>query len=452
MLLTMVGSVFADDVTKPIPLKGGANNVTIEPIAPSTYVFDDGKSNLFAAKYTVTANQTNVFQLKDLNVSGYDKLVIKFGTGQIGTWAVWDGGFYQSNSWEKHEINCSDKNTLGEITVFNNQTPVEEGTCITITEMYLEKNEEKTPLALKGGKSDNITIEPIAPSTLGTPSYNKDNLYAATFTATGTFQNIFQYKPLNVSNEIEDGYKKIVLEFDGEAPADWYLHAYGEVENGEPYYSIEGLNKYEIELTGNTVHDFTIFTLWSTPSTPLTIKSCYFSKQAATFTVGNDGWATCASAKAVSFGEEVEAYTAKVENDMVKLTKVSAVPAGTAVIVKAAAGTYEFNYVESAGAVDNQLQISNGRVEANGTIYVLANGTSGVGFYKLAEYNKVPAGKAYITIAGESREFIAFNDEATAIKSVETEKANGAIYNLGGQQVKSAQKGVFIVNGKKVIK
>jgi hypothetical protein len=35
---------------------------------------------------------------------------------------------------------------------------------------------------------------------------------------------------------------------------------------------------------------------------------------------------------------------------------------------------------------------------------------------------------------------------------VETVKANGTVYNLAGQQVKNAQKGVFIVNGKKVIK
>ena len=51
-----------------------------------------------------------------------------------------------------------------------------------------------------------------------------------------------------------------------------------------------------------------------------------------------------------------------------------------------------------------------------------------------------------------SREYIAIDGGATAIKSIETEKANGAVYNLAGQQVKNAQKGVFIVNGKKVIK
>ena len=454
MLLTMMGSVFADDVTKPIPLKGGANNVTIEPIAPSTYVFDDGKSNLFAAKYTVTANQTNVFQLKDLDVSGFDTLVIKFGTGQIGTWAVWDGDYHPSDSWEKFETVCSGKNTLGEITVFNNQSSVEEGTCITITEMYLAKeNGEKTPLALRGGK-DGIIIEPIYPSTLQTPSYNRDNLYAATFTSTATFQNIFQYKPLDVTQEIQDGFKKIVVEFDGNVEGDWYLHAYG--EGNDPYFNLKGLTKYEVELTdADKVNDFTIFSLWSVPSKPITIKTCYFSKSPATYSVGGQGWATCGSTKAVNYGTGVKAYVGKLENGVVKLQQVTAVPANTAVIVNAAEGTYEYSYVESADNVENDLKISDGKVqndEAN-TIYVLAKSNDVLGFYKLASGNSVPAGKAYLTIPAGSavREFIAIDGEATAIKTIETAKADGAIYNLAGQQVKKAQKGIYVINGKKAI-
>ena len=145
------------------------------------------------------------------------------------------------------------------------------------------------------------------------------------------------------------------------------------------------------------------------------------------------------------------AYTAKYEDGRLLLTEVTTVPENTAVIVKAAAGEYEYSYEESVESVDNDLKISNGRVEGNGKIYVLADGGKGIGFYLLANGVKVPTGKAYLEVSAAGREFIGFDGEATAIKSVENVKANGAVYNLAGQQVKNAQKGVFIVNGKKAV-
>jgi hypothetical protein len=42
--------------------------------------------------------------------------------------------------------------------------------------------------------------------------------------------------------------------------------------------------------------------------------------------------------------------------------------------------------------------------------------------------------------------------EATAINAIETEESNDAIYNLQGVRVNNAQKGIFIINGKKVVK
>lgn len=98
----------------------------------------------------------------------------------------------------------------------------------------------------------------------------------------------------------------------------------------------------------------------------------------------------------------------------------------------------------------SDLKVSNGTVSGD-DIYVLAK-KDVLGFYKLASTDKVPAGKAYLQIASSSREFIPINGEATAIKIVDTAKANSTIYNLAGQQVKNAQKGVFVIDGKKVIK
>ena len=67
--------------------------------------------------------------------------------------------------------------------------------------------------------------------------------------------------------------------------------------------------------------------------------------------------------------------------------------------------------------------------------------------------------KAYLpanaVTTAESR-FLVFNfgdDNTTAIEGIEAENtADAVVYDLAGRRVQNAQKGVFIVNGKVVIK
>lgn len=171
-----------------------------------------------------------------------------------------------------------------------------------------------------------------------------------------------------------------------------------------------------------------------------------------TVAIADAGWASFGSLDKAAKLNGATVYAAKYVDGSVKLTTVDSqeVPAGVGVLVEGS-GEIVPTFDVEAGSVDSDLKVSNGTVAGNGSIYVLANGGSGVGFYKLAEGVKIPAGKAYLEVNANGREFIGFGD-ATGIKSVETVKANGTVYNLAGQQVKSAQKGVFIVNGKKVIK
>ncbi len=84
----------------------------------------------------------------------------------------------------------------------------------------------------------------------------------------------------------------------------------------------------------------------------------------------------------------------------------------------------------------------------------------GLGFYWGAENGgafKVKAGTAYLavpkTIAASAKGF-AFNGEATGIEGVNVNVENAkAIYNLNGQRVASmAKPGLYIVNGKKVVR
>ena len=231
-------------------------------------------------------------------------------------------------------------------------------------------------------------------------------------------------------------------------------HAWGT----EAYQTIQDENIYVVDLA-KLVSDRGIAYLHSIKGAyggKVTVTGMYLYKSSVVpVTIGATGYATFCSKKSVALETSMQAYAVEFTGTSALLTPVEgSVGANTPVILNAAAGNYDLDIVESATVPEkNDLDVSDGTIAGDGTIYVLANGTKGVGFYLLKSGDKIPAGKAYLMANNAGgREFIGFAGEATAIKSVETVKADGAIYNLAGQQVKNAQKGVFIVGGKKVIK
>ena len=80
-----------------------------------------------------------------------------------------------------------------------------------------------------------------------------------------------------------------------------------------------------------------------------------------------------------------------------------------------------------------------------------------MGFFTPAAEAVIPANSAYLAnMQGEeSKIAIRFpNGEISTIDSAVLQKpsTNGNVYDLSGRQVKAAQKGFYIVDGKKVIK
>jgi hypothetical protein len=148
----------------------------------------------------------------------------------------------------------------------------------------------------------------------------------------------------------------------------------------------------------------------------------------------------------------VKAYAAKVSGSKVVLTEVANVPAGKGVVVEAAAaGSFAPTFDVDADDIDSELLVSNGTVTGDGTIFVLATKNTVTGFYKLANGQKVPAGKAYLKITTPAPEFLPFEGAVTGIETVKAAKANNEIFNLAGQRVAKTAKGLYIVNGKKVV-
>lgn len=106
--------------------------------------------------------------------------------------------------------------------------------------------------------------------------------------------------------------------------------------------------------------------------------------------------------------------------------------------------------------IDGLAQTADGK-----TNYILTNQTEAgkkvIGFYKANsdESNTVAAGKAYLSLptAIASREFFWFGEEETTGISaiVKDNKVVEGYYNLNGQRIEKPAKGLYIVNGKKVI-
>ena len=173
-----------------------------------------------------------------------------------------------------------------------------------------------------------------------------------------------------------------------------------------------------------------------------------------TATVTSAGWGTYVTKNAVEFRSGTKAFIVSVADDSeAVLDEVTSVPANTAILLKGE-GTYTMDIVASSSTIvsGNCLKVADGTTNYNGK-YVLANGKNGIGFY-LWKGGKLNAGKVYMEPnSASSREFIGFfDDETTGITEMKDEKLNTKdVFNLNGMRVAQPQKGLYIVNGKKVV-
>lgn len=109
----------------------------------------------------------------------------------------------------------------------------------------------------------------------------------------------------------------------------------------------------------------------------------------------------------------------------------------------------------------NSLKGTDIAISNPGNAYVLNYKPSeGVGFYRLSSTGTIPANRAYLTsgatVAGATaaaREFFAFDAAITGIDNVNAQDSEDYVktFDLQGRRVANPAKGVYIVNGKKVI-
>ena len=185
-------------------------------------------------------------------------------------------------------------------------------------------------------------------------------------------------------------------------------------------------------------------------------------------TVGEVGYATLYLGAAAQIPEGVSAYiVTDTSNGYAKMKEVTGIiPANTGVILVAEQGEYEFAFYDkgTADVTGNLLAGSLFKTNIYEEAYVLSAPDGVVGLYKAA-MNQLDdtawqnnANKAYLPASAVHNKAAAFYgfewNGTTGIEGVEAEVAqDGAIYDLSGRRVKAITvPGIYIVNGKKVVK
>lgn len=199
------------------------------------------------------------------------------------------------------------------------------------------------------------------------------------------------------------------------------------------------------------------------------IYSITLTKQHDIITIGADGYTTFTSFYGLDFStvtDKVKAYTAVVEDGKVVMTQVTGfVPANTGLFIKAIGGTTSVSVPTAETAAfsqDNDLVgAAGGKIvtadDATAYTYVFGKSAAdGLCFFKVTDGQQVsvPVGKAYLSAAvAPARMSIVFNDEVTGIKSIDNGQLtiDNTAYDLQGRRVAQPAKGLYIINGKKVI-
>ena len=206
----------------------------------------------------------------------------------------------------------------------------------------------------------------------------------------------------------------------------------------------------------------------TTGATTISKIKVYYNVNSTTLVAksGENYYATFSSDKAVRF-VDAEVYAVNVDGDVLKLNAVESkvVPANTGVLIKTTGATTSYYEVETSETIsDNMLKASSVTMSPSDKNYKLAyndfTNKTGLGFYYGAADGgafNAKEGGAYLAVpsALTTARCFTFDDVETGINTIKVaDEANTAaeVYDLAGRRVSKAQKGLYIVNGVKVIK
>ncbi len=243
--------------------------------------------------------------------------------------------------------------------------------------------------------------------------------------------------------------------------SDGTLYVIGTMTNNQKVYYVNYMKSgLEGDLTYNLYGNNATLSNITTTSTSAITAPAHPTNVAVT--LGSNGYTTYANNVYPLDLTNATAYKASVSGDKVNFTLFKqAVPASTGMLV-GGSGTVNLPIADASTAVEGNefLVNTSGAVfnaEENTTYYAMLKDSNPLAFGTFNPGSLAfPATKAYLKVAhnpGAKALTAFFDGDVTGISKVENgvKTSDNTVYNLAGQRVIKPTKGLYIVNGKKVI-
>ena len=217
----------------------------------------------------------------------------------------------------------------------------------------------------------------------------------------------------------------------------------------------------------NVIVDGTCANLVLTDGKPFKAPAAFTATNASfSKTVSDAGYATLVIPFGAALPTGVEAYNlTAVAGTAITSSSADAIAANKPVMIKAAEGSYNFTAADAEIAATAEGVVTNGLLKggyatmtaaAGANNYVLQKNGDDVNFYLVTgTAATVKPFRAYLTAPATARELTLNFGETTGISAAlmnsDERIVKSEVYNLNGQRIAAPQKGLYIVNGKKVI-
>ena len=431
------------DIFRRYGLKIGGNNITVTGVTKSNSVYSGGDNSVWVGSESWCSVPKNVFQ----DVKAGDRIVVNMS--KTGGSSDFEFG-YVNGSWVSTPFDAS--------SYTKNDTKAE----LKVTSDMATTLRANNGIFVNG--SGNYTVSSID---LIVENQTLTQTYAPAGGLTFVTNTDFDL-PTEYLKGMSAGDKMIVTVTDisGEGDHKISLH-----ENNWDW--IDWISS-GITATGEIEVIITDQMLLSNKLLPIKIQgsNCkvsqiQFKPAKVNITITSSKYATYSCEQPLDFtGTGVKAYVASaVSTGKVTLSEVTKVPANTGIMVYCeTADTYQIPVTESASSVGTNYLVANVSptsiaASAGSTWnYIFAkNSSDEVGFYKLTAAHILGAHKAYLQtdtdISTSARVALDFDEETTGVNEISSLKADvsGDYYDLMGRKVAQPTRGLYIVNGKKVI-
>jgi len=214
-----------------------------------------------------------------------------------------------------------------------------------------------------------------------------------------------------------------------------------------------------VNVAAGTIYDFSV------AGSKMGFYGFEFTPATTTVRTNAGNWASFTPSWNATLEDGATAYIITgVDGDVITASTVGVLEAGKGYFVKGDAANKDYTATATSEAatatVDNLIvgcaEATNINADGNNAKYVLGTNGSGSGLFLVNSDVTVPAGKAYLqTKSAAARQFLSldFDEVVTGIETVEAKKSllDGEFFNLKGQRVAQPKKGLYIMNGKKVV-